>query len=1113
MRVSIPEKNTYIDFPDGISPEETQSIIESNWDSIKATAPINSGINKKETIQTTPEQSLWGKAKSYFYTPDVDKGKASNIMGLSEQTGISPSQINKQYTEAMGEVVNRTYPTARQAVQSAMVPALTTAMVANPVGTLVGVGTFMGLDELVNIGVSKIKDEPYKFQGGKGISDLLEAEGLSKDAIDLTQFIIEGVAAGGVTKGAKGIVKGGYERFGELTRSIKDKKQRIDFVNTVAKEVKETGKTPNEIAQSKLEVPQEKIPVDVKPTEPIVEPQPTEPIKTPEIIQSDTTGIKNAVTLAEREARGLSEVETQVRKVVPSFDEGKRLVDSGELDPRLLAKELVEKPRTHTPEEAAALLYDRMKLKNEQKATMDLIEKAAEKGDAIAEAEARVKLESIEEAYNLNDIADRLSGTEWSAAGRMRQQLIREDYSLASMLQKARVENGGKPLPANLRTKYETLAKRYEEAEAKIKAHEEKIAKLESTTLIRRLKNEAAYEQRKAGRVKTKETLSTEFTYLNRELSAVLGKLHAGIDPQAVLILGKMAKNRVQSGIVTMEGVVDSIYMAVKEAGYELSKRDIRDAISGYGKIIEMSKDPLKVQLRELKRQMRLVSALEDAKAGEAPLRSGLQRDKPSDRVRELEKEVKEAMRESGIDTTNARSPEDQWKTWIQSFKTRTEHRITDLEKKIERNDFSKKKRTIRELDQEGLDLKFKLDNVKRDYHEAMMKDRLARRTPLQKTGGYAAEAVNTLRAVLTSFDLSAVLRQGFFIVMPHPIRGIQSLPAMFKSLLSDKGRFAVEQEIMSRPTYRLMEESKLYLSDHGQKLSQMEEQYMSRWAEKIPGVSASQRAYTTFLNEIRANSFDAMVKGLSKGEKPTPVELNAISNYINVATGRGNLGMKENALVGLNTIFFAPRYVASRFQYLAGQPLYRGTARTRKLIATEYARTLIGLGTVYTLAKASGATIETDPRSTDFGKIKYGKTRVDPLAGLAQITTLLGRLTLGATKTQSGKIVPLREQLVYGIKKPKVAYGSDNIGSVLFRFLRSKLSPVLGAGVDIAVGEDIVGNKVTPTTVATRSLIPLSFNDIYETMKEQGVPAGTALSILAAFGMSVQTYDTKRKK
>jgi hypothetical protein len=40
---------------------------------------------------------------------------------------------------------------------------------------------------------------------------------------------------------------------------------------------------------------------------------------------------------------------------------------------------------------------------------------------------------------------------------------------------------------------------------------------------------------------------------------------------------------------------------------------------------------------------------------------------------------------------------------------------------------------------------------------------------------------------------------------------------------------------------------------------------------------------------------------------------------------------------------------------------------------------------------------------------------------------------------------------------------------------------------------------------------MPISLRDVGETMKEQGVPMGTILSLLSIFGMGVNTYDSKR--
>jgi hypothetical protein len=285
----------------------------------------------------------------------------------------------------------------------------------------------------------------------------------------------------------------------------------------------------------------------------------------------------------------------------------------------------------------------------------------------------------------------------------------------------------------------------------------------------------------------------------------------------------------------------------------------------------------------------------------------------------------------------------------------------------------------------------------------------------------------------------------------------------------------------------------------------------MSNLAEKIPGVRASNRAYVMFLNKLRADSFDAMVATLSKnGGAPTAAEAEAIANFINVATGRGNMGSHAGAAETLATVFFSPRLMLSRFQVLAGQPMYRGTARTRRLIAQEYAKFLVGIGVVLGLGALAGASVEKDPRSSDFGKLRFGNTRLDPLSGLSQVTVLLSRLGSGETKNSSGKITPIRGE--------DVPYGSPTGADVIARFLRTKLSPVIGASVDMLSGKNVVGQPVSaferkegfPFVGGTipSLLVPLGFRDIYDVMQEQGVAKGTAMTLLSLFGMGLQQYE-----
>ena len=340
----------------------------------------------------------------------------------------------------------------------------------------------------------------------------------------------------------------------------------------------------------------------------------------------------------------------------------------------------------------------------------------------------------------------------------------------------------------------------------------------------------------------------------------------------------------------------------------------------------------------------------------------------------------------------------------------------------------------------------------------------------------------------------------------------------MFRAFASEKQQAKIEAEIQNRPNAPLYKKSGLFIAptDGTYKLSEREEIMQSdliELVEKIPGIgriiAGSNRAYTTFLNKLRADTFDIMSESLSRDGDVTLDEAKSIANYVNTATGRGTLGKLEQAAVGLNVAFFAPRYVASRFQLLTAQPIFKAkTPRARKLIAKEYARYLIGMAVVYALA---GLTLddeefETDPRSPDFGKIKIGNTRLDPLSGISQITVLFGRLISGETKSStSGKVTSIRGQ--------DIPFGRGGAASVVGRFLRGKLSPLFGTALNILEGENVIGEEVTFKSEAINLLTPIALSEILETLQDQGVPRGTALSILSIFGMGIQTYGVTAKK
>lgn len=84
--------------------------------------------------------------------------------------------------------------------------------------------------------------------------------------------------------------------------------------------------------------------------------------------------------------------------------------------------------------------------------------------------------------------------------------------------------------------------------------------------------------------------------------------------PDVAAIIRRMAENRNAAG-VDGEEMVKQIHDAVKDYA-DVTPRDVRDAISGYGKERQPTKDELKIRFTALKAELRNLSKTEDVQSG-----------------------------------------------------------------------------------------------------------------------------------------------------------------------------------------------------------------------------------------------------------------------------------------------------------------------------------------------------------------------------------------------------------------------------------------------------------------------------------------------------------------
>lgn len=429
----------------------------------------------------------------------------------------------------------------------------------------------------------------------------------------------------------------------------------------------------------------------------------------PDVPRLEDTGIKHAIVEAERELQGLPQFARARRAHGQSFDEGVYDVQSGRIKPRELASDIVRafydpkfsmerfqsrRPRPLSTEESMALLYDRMRISNERKAAETELEAANESGDASRAEKALDEVSRLQQASNANDEADYVAGGEQARGLAIRRELIKDDYSRARVLSQALALNKGKPLPAHI-----TAA--LEEKVAELVKANDRIAELESRqqaagahSEIEKVIEKTQREVRTQARQRNRQVLDTEAASIKDQIAAAWKRTHsgiqpsglAGLDPEGELtkLLGMLARNRVEAGISKAADLVDAVHEMVKDVA-DLTKRDVQDLISGYSKTSKPQQDEIGAKLSELKAIMRVSSGKADVvEKGIRPLRSGFQRPKQTQELREALRDLRDTLREHGIKIEqSARSPEDQQKSILDAAKTATRNRIEDLTKWI----------------------------------------------------------------------------------------------------------------------------------------------------------------------------------------------------------------------------------------------------------------------------------------------------------------------------------------------------------------------------------------------------------------------------------------------
>jgi hypothetical protein len=329
------------------------------------------------------------------------------------------------------------------------------------------------------------------------------------------------------------------------------------------------------------------------------------------------------------------------------------------------------------------------------------------------------------------------------------------------------------------------------------------------------------------------------------------------------------------------------------------------------------------------------------------------------------------------------------------------------------------------------------------------------------------------------------------------------------------------------------------------------EEAFMSSLAGKVPWVRASERAYGTYLNKLRFDVMDDMVRKY-EGALGRKLNLDAYGNtvnvtdeslsdievlqdlakYVNAVTGRGPIPKGDSSFMRgattiMNALLFSPRLLTSRIAAPAyaiknmrgaageisnslypaavgGDPQARAAYKAMSSIVAQQMASWLGGGiAILTGLKILEETTDVpitvgiDPRSTDFGKVRVGNSRYDIWSGYSQIARTMFQLATGETvSAQTGRTYPKeRAEIVKSFIQskfaPQVSVVTDYNLTGLTGDQFGTGTGFLGEDRDIVADMKNVKGFVTADEESfwTRIMTPLFIRNLADTVQEGMTP------------------------
>jgi len=632
-----------------------------------------------------------------------------------------------------------------------------------------------------------------------------------------------------------------------------------------------------------------------------------------------------------------------------------------------------------------------------------------------------------------------------------------------------------------------------------------------------------------------------------------------------------VVENLIERGFDNINSISEEVLRIMKEKHPELTLRQVKESIVGYGRDVSKTRTDIEIEIGRLKRIGQLELEIEDLENGIVKVKNEKKQIQQSSKIQDLRARKRQLEDELGI-TEEKRTERTKGyaKRRIAELKKRisegdfAKKEVKPVKQDAELRRLRMEKIELQEIfDKERYKLELKNRSKARKLFDSMFDILNIKRVGLT-TGEFSPMFVQggalTVRNILRNpkqflADLKTMMKSiastEYYKQTEQDIKSSDIFDVIRDAklgIVETDTKQSAKEELFQ---HQILESVFDYGAEQVVKLikPQLTEKYGEKRAEEIANniekitkeyvliLRPFERANNAYMNSLRYNRFKEGVEMLqAEGKNPIDnlEDYKRVASAINTLTGRSNLddiipGFKlEQYKQGLGLIFFSAKLMASTWQKV--NPMHYWALRdsenwkkpsvAQKMLFVDALTHYAFMASVTLLMKAAynalkdddeeEATVEIDPRSSDFMKFKVGNARLDYFGtGLAPFV-LFSRLYTEEVMKADGQVYKMGES------------GTKSRGEYVGNYFVNKLNP-LTAGVykyanttkkefeGETFREDDWGRDFDYVDYMT-DIMPIIYGTGKEVLEEQPNLFGGLIMLQAAFGVNPSVYGNEDK-